>query len=112
MAISKFVTANTYDLTAFYNWLQAKKSGTFLETMTISLSDATATGSILTIASENAIFTFNPKQSTQAWAVISLAGESGTWTNVTSATGYSGNGTFFLWRVIVHKRNYIKNVKS
>ena len=95
MAISKFVTANTYDLTAFYNWLQAKKAGTFLETMTISLSDATATGSILTIASENAIFTFNPKQSTQEWAVISLAGESGTWTNVASATGYSGNGTVF-----------------
>lgn len=95
MAISKFITANTYDLTAFYNWLQAKKAGTFLENMTISLSDATATGSTLTIASENATFTFNPKQSTQAWAVISLAGESGTWTNVTSTTGYSGNGTFF-----------------
>lgn len=95
MAISKFVTANTYDLTAFYNWLQAKKAGTFLENMTISLSNATATGSTLTIASENATFTFNPKQGTQAWTVISLAGESGTWTNVTSATGYSGDGTFF-----------------
>lgn len=95
MAISKFVTANTYDLTAFYNWLQAKKAGTFLENMTLSLSAATATGSTLTIASENATFTFNPKQATQAWAVISLTGESETWTNVTSTSGYSSDGTYF-----------------
>ena len=95
MAISKFVTANTYDLTAFYNWLQSKKAGTFIENMTLSLSEATATGSTLTIKSENATFTFNPKQATQVWAVISLTGESETWTNVTSTTGYSGDGTYF-----------------
>lgn len=95
MAISKFVTANTYDLTAFYNWLQAKKAGTFLENMTISLSAATATGSTLTIASKNATFTFNPKKATQAWAVISLTGESETWTNDTTASSYSSDGTYF-----------------
>lgn len=78
MAISKFVTANTYDLTAFYNWLQAKKAGTFLENMNISLSEATATGSTLTIASENAVFTFNPKASKVEYTVASLTGEAAT----------------------------------
>ena len=95
MAISKFVTANTYDLTAFYNWLQAKKSGTFLENMTMELTAATDKGSTLTIASENATFNFNPQQATQAWAVISLTGERETWTNDTTASGYSGDITYF-----------------
>lgn len=93
MAISKFVTANTYDLTAFYNWLQAKKAGTFLENMTISLSNATATGSTLTIASENATFTFNPKLSSEAHTIASLTGEAATHEYRYSSTTGSTAGT-------------------
>lgn len=95
MAISKFVTANTYDLTAFYNWLQAKKAGTFLENMTISLSEATATGSTLTIASENATFTFNPKNSTAKYAVASLTGETSTQEYYFNNISYGSAGTLF-----------------
>lgn len=94
MAISKFVTANTYDLIAFYNWLQAKKAGTFLENMTISLSNATATGSTLTIASENATFTFNPKASRDEYVIASLTGEAATheyrYSSMPSATSTAG----------------------
>ena len=90
MAISKFVTANTYDLTAFYNWLQAKKAGTFLENMTISLSNATNIGSTLTIASENATFTFNPKLSIEDYIFASLTGEAATHEY---HYGYTGNNT-------------------
>ena len=92
MAISKFVTANTYDLTAFYNWLQAKKAGTFLEDMTISLSNATATGSTLTIASENATFTFNPKMSRNEYVVASLTGEAATHEYRNGTTGVASAG--------------------
>lgn len=95
MAISKFVTANTYDLTAFYNWLQAKKSGTFLENMTISLSVATAAGSTLTIASENATFTFNPKNSTAKYTVASLTGETSTQEYYFNSIAYGSAGTLF-----------------
>lgn len=93
MAISKFVTANTYDLTAFYNWLQAKKAGTFLENMTISLSEATATGSTLTIASENAVFTFNPKVSRNEYVIASLTGEAATQEYRYSAMLHNSAGT-------------------
>ena len=89
MAISKFVTANTYDLTAFYNWLQAKKAGTFLENMTISLSEATTTGSTLTIASENAVFAFITKVSGNEYVVASLRGEAATHEYHYGATGTS-----------------------
>lgn len=91
MAISKFVTANTYDLTVFYNWLQAKKAGTFLENMTISLSNATTTGSTLTIASENAAFTFNPKASKEEYTVAILTGEAATHEYHHGATGTSAD---------------------
>lgn len=93
MAISKFVTANTYDLTAFYNWLQAKKAGTFLENMTISLSNATATGSTLTIASENATFTFNPFASSKEYVIASLTGEASTHEYRFGNTVSSSSGT-------------------
>lgn len=93
MAISKFVTANTYDLTAFYNWLQAKKAGTFLENMTISLSAATATGSTLTIASKNATFTFNPKVSRDEYVIASLTGEAATQEYRYSSTLHNSAGT-------------------
>ena len=92
MAISKFVTANTYDLTAFYNWMQAKKAGTFLENMTISLSNATATGSTLTIASENATFTFNPKVSRNEYVVASLTCEAATHEYRNGTTGNAKAG--------------------
>ena len=93
MAISKFVTANTYDLTAFYNWLQAKKAGTFLENMTISISKATASGSTLTIASENATFTFNPKVSRDEYVIASLTGEAATQEYRYSSTLHNSAGT-------------------
>lgn len=93
MAISKFVTANTYDLTAFYNWLQAKKAGTFLENMTISLSNATTTGSTLTIASENATFTFNPKAASKEYVIASLTGEASTHEYRFGNTTSSSSGT-------------------
>ena len=92
MAISKFVTENTYDMTAFYNWLQAKKAGTFLENMTISLSNATATGSTLTIASENATFTFNPKVSRNEYVVASLTCEAATHEYRNGTTGFEKAG--------------------
>ena len=92
MAISKFVTANTYDLTAFYNWLQAKKAGTFLENMTISLSNATNIGSTMTIASENATFTFNPKVSRNEYVVASLTCEAATHEYRNGTTGYEKAG--------------------
>ncbi len=71
MAISKFVTANTYDLTAFYNWLQEKKAGTFLENMRITFSGG-SNASNLTIASENAKFAFFPRASMSEYIFASL----------------------------------------
>lgn len=75
MAISKFVTANTYDLTAFYNWLQAKKAGTFLENLTMELTAAADTGSTLTIASANATLTFITQTTPATSATVKLTGE-------------------------------------
>ena len=43
MAITKFITGNTYNLTEFFKWLQSKKTGTFLENLTMELSAATDT---------------------------------------------------------------------
>ena len=100
MAISKFVTANTYDLTAFYNWLQAKKAGTFLENMTISLSNATPTGSTLTIASENATFTFNPKVSRNEYVVASLTCEAATHEYRNSTTGVANAGVLLTGALV------------
>lgn len=54
MAIKTFSSSNTTDLTRFYNFLQANKAGTFLENMTIELSNNT-----IKITGTNAVLTIN-----------------------------------------------------
>ena len=73
MAITKFITGNTYNLTEFFKWLQSKKTGTFLENLTMELSEATDTGSTLTSA--NATLTFNTLKTTTTSATVKLTGE-------------------------------------
>ncbi len=75
MAITKFITGNTYNLTEFFKWLQSKKTGTFLENLTMELSVATDTGSTLTIASANATLTFNTLKATTTSVTVKLTGE-------------------------------------
>lgn len=75
MAITKFITGNTYNLTEFFKWLQSKKTGTFLENLTMELSAAADTGSTLTIASANATLTFKVAKSSSDFAVVKLTGE-------------------------------------
>lgn len=75
MAITKFITGNTYNLTEFFKWLQSKKTGTFLENLTMELSVATDTGSTLTIASANATLTFNTLKATSTSVTVKLTGE-------------------------------------
>ena len=75
MAITKFITGNTYNLTEFFKWLQSKKTGTFLENLTMELSAAADIGSTLTIASANATLTFNTLKATTTSATVKLTGE-------------------------------------
>ena len=75
MAITKFITGNTYNLTEFFKWLQSKKTGTFLENLTMELSAATDTGSTLTIASANATLTFMTLKTATTTTAVKLTGE-------------------------------------
>ena len=75
MAITKFITGNTYNLTEFFKWLQSKKTGTFLENLTMELTAATDTGSTLTIASANATLTFITQTTSATSATVKLTGE-------------------------------------
>ena len=75
MAITKFITGNTYNLTEFFKWLQSKKTGTFLENLTMELTAANDTGSTLTIASANATLTFMTLKTTTTSATVKLTGE-------------------------------------
>ena len=74
MAITKFITGNTYNLTEFFKWLQSKKTGTFLENLTMELTAATDTGSTLTIASANATLTFITQTTSATSATVKLTG--------------------------------------
>ena len=103
MSISKFITNKTYNLTQFYNWLQSKKSGTFLENMTVTLESAADNDSVLTIESAHAKLTFNPKESPSSWAVVSLTGESKTWNYENSGINYNTAGTWLVKAIICSK---------
>ena len=92
MAIRRFTAASTYDLTTFYNWLLANKTGTFLENMTITLTSASSTGSVLTIASENAVVTFNTKEATSSFNAVILTGAYNTWAFLFGSISYNRAG--------------------
>ena len=89
MAINKFTTPNTCDLTTFYNWLQQNKTGTFLEDMTITLQSASSSESTLTIASTHATITIKFQSTASLFNVCSYVGANGTWNCPSNGTSYS-----------------------
>lgn len=90
MAITKFITGNTYNLTEFFKWLQSKKTGTFLENLTMELSEATDTASTMALASANATLTFKAIKCTSTTSVVKLTGE--TTERVYNCNGASSGG--------------------
>lgn len=91
MAITKYITGNTYNLMEFFKWLQSKKTGTFLENLTMELSAAADTGSTLTIASANATLKFITQRTSTTSATVKLTGETKEWVyNYYGRTGVEG----------------------
>lgn len=103
MAIRRFTTAITYDLTTFYNWLLANKTGTFLENMTITLTSASSTGSELTIASENAVVTFNTKKTKDSFNAVILTGAYNTWAFPFGSVTHTQAGLMFSGAILCSK---------
>lgn len=92
MAIKKFITSATYDLTIFYNWLNENKSGTFLENMTITLESASSTSSQIAIESENTKISLKVVEDAyNNHNVLSLTGNS-TWNFIYKYIGHNESG--------------------
>ena len=58
MAISRFQqSSGSFDLSAFYQWLNAHKTDTFLENMTLSNTTTTHTNDTITITDTDSTMT-------------------------------------------------------
>lgn len=112
MAINKFTTPNTCDLTTFYNWLQQNKTGTFLADMTITLQGATNSESTLTIASTHATITIKFKSTASLFNVCSYVGANGTWNCPSNGTSYSAAYTQLAGAVLCANGMIIKTYSN
>ena len=57
MAISRYVTSKTYNMTEFYNWLLTKKSETFLKSVDIDVQVASSNKSSLILSTDDVSIT-------------------------------------------------------
>lgn len=83
MAISRFTQSPTSNLTAFKAWLDSHKAGTFLENVTIALSQTTSADDTITFSDDSAQIQYTARQAS-SFTVISYTADS---TNFTYNSG-------------------------